>query len=71
MNPQTSTPPRPGVVDDQDQDNKASFAETALKLGGKSADEAGRMGALDKDLIAQLRRKRPISTETGPPNLSE
>ena len=29
------------------------------------------VGALDKDLIAQLRRKRPISTETGPPNLSE
>lgn len=29
------------------------------------------VGALDKDLIAQLRRKRPVSTETGPPNLSE
>jgi putative peptidoglycan lipid II flippase len=29
------------------------------------------VGALDKDLLAQLRRKRPISTETGPPNLSE
>ena len=26
----------------------ASFAETALKLGGKSADEARRTGAIDK-----------------------
>ncbi|WP_369026174.1 murein biosynthesis integral membrane protein MurJ [Qipengyuania sp. RANM35] len=29
------------------------------------------IGALDKDLLGQLRRKRPISTESGPPNLSE
>src|SRR3954466_3890470 len=27
--------------------HKASFAETALKLGGKSADEARRTGAID------------------------
>src|SRR5438128_12060523 len=29
-------------------DDQASFAETALKLGGKSADEARRTGAIDK-----------------------
>src|SRR5262249_7700251 len=29
-------------------DNGASFAETALKLGGKSDDEARRTGAIDK-----------------------
>lgn len=29
-------------------DNEASFAETALKLGGKSDDEARRTGAIDK-----------------------
>src|SRR6202171_4824346 len=29
-------------------DGKASFAETALTLGGKSADEAKRTGAIDK-----------------------
>jgi alkylation response protein AidB-like acyl-CoA dehydrogenase len=34
----------PAVLDD----NKASFAETALKLGGKSEDEARRTGAIDK-----------------------
>ena len=29
------------------------------------------IGALDKDLIAQLRRRRPVPADTGPPNLSE
>src|SRR5882724_8555962 len=29
-------------------DGQASFAETALKLGGKSEDEARRTGAIDK-----------------------
>lgn len=35
---------------------EASFAETALKLGGKSADEARRTGAIDKadDQVEQL-----------------
>ncbi len=32
----------------QDTDQEASFAETALKLGGKSDDEARRTGAIDK-----------------------
>jgi alkylation response protein AidB-like acyl-CoA dehydrogenase len=32
----------------RDGDGKASFAETALTLGGKSADEAKRTGAIDK-----------------------
>ena len=31
-----------------DTENEASFAETALKLGGKSDDEARRTGAIDK-----------------------
>ena len=31
-----------------DTDHEASFAETALKLGGKSEDEARRTGAIDK-----------------------
>src|SRR5690606_12425774 len=38
----TNTPPKP--TDDQE----VSFAETALTLGGKSADEARRTGAIDK-----------------------
>ncbi len=50
MNPQTKTePPRPAAADEQALlDTKASFAETALKLGGKSEDEARRTGAIDK-----------------------
>jgi len=50
MNPQTA----------EDQDNKASFAETALKMGGKSDDEARRMGAVDKadDQVEELFAKR-------------
>ncbi|MCA9241911.1 MAG: acyl-CoA/acyl-ACP dehydrogenase, partial [Planctomycetales bacterium] len=37
-------------------DHEASFAETALKLGGKSEDEARRTGAIDKadDQVEQL-----------------
>ncbi len=37
-------------------DAQASFAETALKLGGKSEDEARRTGAIDKadDQVEQL-----------------
>src|SRR6187401_3274487 len=60
MNPQTKTEPRPAAADDQDFDNKASFAETALKLGGKSDDEARRTGAIDKadDQVEQLFAKR-------------
>ncbi len=66
MNPQTQTDPRNPVADDQDQDNKASFAETALKLGGKSAEEAGRMGALDKadDQVDQLFAKKYQTTNS-------
>ena len=53
MNPQN-------VAEEQDQDNKASFAETALKLGGKSDDEARRMGAVDKadDQVEEMFAKR-------------
>jgi putative peptidoglycan lipid II flippase len=29
------------------------------------------IGAIDKDLVRQLRRKRPVPADTGPPNLSE
>src|SRR5882724_11958266 len=41
-------------------DGQASFAETALKLGGKSDDEARRTGAIDKadDQVEQLFAKR-------------
>jgi alkylation response protein AidB-like acyl-CoA dehydrogenase len=37
-------------------ENEASFAETALKLGGKSEEEARRMGAVDRadDQVEQL-----------------
>ena len=38
----TDSPERPDV------DQETSFAETALKLGGKSEDEARRTGAIDK-----------------------
>ncbi len=38
------------------QDQEASFAETAMRLGGKSDDEARRTGAIDKadDQVEQL-----------------
>ena len=60
MNPQTHTDPHPATANDQDIDNKASFAETALKMGGKSDDEARRTGAIDKadDQVEQLFAKR-------------
>ncbi len=56
MNPQTKSEPRTGAGSNGHDDNKASFAETALKLGGKSDDEARRMGAVDKadDQVEQL-----------------
>jgi alkylation response protein AidB-like acyl-CoA dehydrogenase len=59
MNPQTQAE-RSSAAEDQDLDNKASFAETALKLGGKSDDEARRTGAIDKadDQVEQLFAKR-------------
>ena len=46
----TDAPPPPQA------DQEASFAETALKLGGKSDDEARRTGAIDKadDLVEKL-----------------
>ncbi len=60
MNPQTQTDPRSASAEDQDLDNKASFAETALKMGGKSEDEARRTGAIDKadDQVERLFAKR-------------
>ncbi len=36
------------VADDTSTEMESSFAETALKLGGKSEDEARRTGAIDK-----------------------
>ena len=38
----------PGGAVSEPPDGKASFAETALKLGGKSEEEARRTGAIDK-----------------------
>ena len=43
-----STSPTARQTTDTSSDSKASFAETALKLGGKSEDEARRTGAIDK-----------------------
>ncbi|MDZ4817527.1 MAG: acyl-CoA dehydrogenase family protein [Planctomycetota bacterium] len=43
-----SDDPRPVGPAVHDADTSASFAETALKLGGKSDDEARRTGAIDK-----------------------
>ncbi|MEQ8210750.1 MAG: acyl-CoA dehydrogenase family protein [Lacipirellulaceae bacterium] len=43
-----STQSPPPTETDQTSDHEASFAETALKLGGKSDDEARRTGAIDK-----------------------
>ena len=45
----------------------------ALVLAGALAffGAAFVFGALDKDLLAQLRRRRPVSKAEGPPNLSE
>jgi alkylation response protein AidB-like acyl-CoA dehydrogenase len=59
MNPQTQAE-RQSAAEDQDLDNKASFAETALKMGGKTEDEARRMGAVDKadDQVEQMFAKR-------------
>src|SRR4051812_19931770 len=61
MNPQTRAEPRTAPEENQELlDTKASFAETALKLGGKSEDEARRTGAIDKadDQVEQLFAKR-------------
>ena len=46
----------PGTVPRPQDNGEASFAETALKLGGKSEDEARRTGAIDKadDQVEQL-----------------
>src|SRR5688572_4965445 len=43
---------------------EASFAETALKLGGKSEDEARRMGAIDRadDQVEHLFQKQYQTT---------
>ena len=38
----------PGAAVNGPPDDQASFAETALKLGGKSEEEARRTGAIDK-----------------------
>ncbi|MEM7314984.1 MAG: acyl-CoA dehydrogenase family protein [Planctomycetota bacterium] len=48
--------PNQPSVDEQNIDNEASFAETAMRLGGKSDDEARRTGAIDKadDQVEQL-----------------
>lgn len=48
-------------------------ALTALVVAGATVFFAAAflLGALDKDLLAQLRRKRPVPADTGPPNLSE
>jgi alkylation response protein AidB-like acyl-CoA dehydrogenase len=66
MNPQTKSGPHPAAAEDQDFDNKASFAETALKLGGKSDDEARRTGAIDKadDQVEKLFAKRFQTTNS-------
>ncbi len=60
MNPQVKTDSTDTVTGADAQDTKASFAETALKLGGKSDDEARRMGAVDKadDQVEELFAKR-------------
>ena len=48
-------------------------ALTALVMAGAAVFFAAAflLGALDKDLLAQLRRRRPVSKAAGPPNLSE
>jgi alkylation response protein AidB-like acyl-CoA dehydrogenase len=65
MNPQTKSEPRPAAAE-QDLDTKASFAETALKMGGKSDDEARRTGAIDKadDQVEQLFAKKYQTTNS-------
>ncbi|MBI3837938.1 MAG: acyl-CoA/acyl-ACP dehydrogenase [Planctomycetia bacterium] len=65
MNPQTKTESRPAAAE-QDLDTKASFAETALKMGGKSDDEARRTGAIDKadDQVEQLFAKKYQTTNS-------
>lgn len=64
MNPQTQAEPRSAAAEEHVE--KASFAETALKLGGKSDDEARRMGAVDKadDQVEQLFAKRFQTTNS-------
>jgi alkylation response protein AidB-like acyl-CoA dehydrogenase len=44
----TTSPPQDTPAVPADAPPDASFAETALKLGGKSEDEARRMGAIDR-----------------------
>ena len=48
-NPQAAEPKSGHAPDGQPgEDRQQSFAETALKLGGKSEEEARRTGAIDK-----------------------
>ncbi len=51
-----ATLPEEPTSENPDAPGEASFAETALTLGGKSADEARRTGAIDKadDQVEQL-----------------
>ena len=53
---QTNTPVSVPVNSPEVDPSEASFAETALTLGGKSAEEARRTGAIDKadDQVEQL-----------------
>ena len=44
----TDTPETRQPVEEQPPEHEASFAETALKLGGKSDEEARRTGAIDE-----------------------
>ena len=70
MNPQTQADAAAAVADDQDLDNKASFAETALKLGGKSDDEARRTGAIDTaddQVETAVRQAVSDGQQPGPP----
>ena len=62
----TTTP-----VSDDTEPRQTSFAETALDLGGKSAEEARRTGAIDTaddQVEALLRRniKQSTARPTGP-----
>lgn len=63
----TSPPPESQIPSPPaDQPPDPSFAETAMKLGGKSEDEARRMGAIDRadDEVERLFQKQYQTTQS-------
>src|SRR6478735_3593828 len=69
----TTTSPSPASAPSSDSASEVSFAETALKLGGKSEEESRRTGAIDR---AVWERTLPVELfeaahESTPPDVQQ